>query len=509
MTISQTKLAQHYGPLTKQLESILTEAKALGASTGVQRIELICNQYEKLSSDTAYRWIDPGAFQQEIEDAQSHKIELWHIARNCISLMPLILTWFALFFAANGYQHDVLLYPNDVYQPFLRLWQDGFHHTTAFTFALAAMLDVTLLLLYLSFIVLTFFLERRAHIIASQFGRRLQVSIEDLMQAIATDGITPIASDADVDKVANAIQKVVEKAIRMNEQIVQTAQQSIEQVVQAAQQTTQQAMQSTQQSNQQAVQAAQQSIDQVLQAIQQSNQQAVQAMQQTTEQIVQAAQRSSEQLVQTAQQTITDTNDRVETLFNSQIMPMMTTFNSDMIQLHNELGNYQNRLNDLTVASKQISNASSLLVTNADRYITIGKEISDQIMALNTTQQQVLAQIGSIAGNISSAASDMSNATASMNVATTSMSTATKAVETVAEQMTTGIQMTVSTMTNQVGRATQSLGQVGTELQTTSYYLQKAAVILSSLQFSSRGGLIGWFFSRQYNRRKRAGVVNQ
>src|SRR5258708_38999734 len=100
---------------------------------------------------------------------------------------------------------------------------------------------------------------------------------------------------------------------------------------------------------------------------------------------------------------------------------------------------------------------------------------------------------------------------ANMSTTTISMTASTRAVETVATQLTGGMQMTINTMTNQVGRATQSLGQVGTELQTTTYHLQKAAVILSSLQFSGRGGLIGWFFSRRYNRRKAQGqgALNQ
>lgn len=550
MGISQSKLAQRHASLAKEIEQLSTDAQNLGVTEGVQRLALTCDQYDRLSPDMTYHLIDPGAFQREVEDTQAHKVEIWHIVRNCVSLFPLVLTWFALFFAASSYQDYLKNHPgND--GSFLIVWQDGFGGG-AFTFARAALLDVCLLLLYLAFIILTYRLDRRAYTISTNFARRLQVITEEIMKVVVTDGITPLASNADVDRVANAVTRVVDSSVEMSKQIVQSAQQSIEQLVQtaqqssqqsvqsaqqsieqlvqSAQQTNQQTMQATQQSNQQAIQAVQQtnqqaaqatqqSIEHLVQAVQQSNQQAVQAVQQsnqeairaiqqTTQQIMQTAQQSSQQIVQTAQQAITDSNNRVGELFKDQVMPMMTTFNSDMVRLHRELGNYQERLNDLTVASKQLAGASSMLVANADRYVTIGQEINHQIATLNTTQQQVLSQIGMIAGNISSAAKDMSDATASMSAATASMSSSTKAVENVAMQMTGGMQLTINTMTNSVGRATQSLGQVGTELQTTTYHLQKAAVILSSLQFGSRGGLIGWFFNRQYNRRKGAGALN-
>ena len=538
MTIAESKLATRHPAVMKEIEQLALEAQKLGASEGVQRLSLVCNQYDKLSPDATYRLIDPGAFQREVEEAQGRKVEIWHIIRNCISLFPLILTWFALFSATNSYQACATAPAGqrcDLTQPFLTLWEkDGFGGRT-FQFSVAALLDVMLLLLYLSFILLTYVLDRRAHTISTSFSEQLQTSTENLMRVVGNEGITPIASDADVDRVAGAVQQVVEKAVQMSEQIAQTAQQSIEQLVQAVQQSSQEAVTVTQQSNQQTLaaiqqsaqqsleaaqqtnqqtvlavqqaaqqmsQTAQQTIEQVTQAVQQSNQQSLQAIEQTTQQILAASQQSSEQIMQAARQAINESNSKIEALMSNQVTPLLTTFNSDMVKLHSELGNYQNRLNDLTTASKQLASASGTLVSNADRYVAVGQDISTQITALNATQQQVLAQIAAIAGNISSAASDMSAATSHMHATTSSMEASTKAVEAVASQLSTGMQVTINTMTSQVGRATQSLGQVGTELQTTTYHLQKAAVILSSLQFASRGGLIGWFFNRWSHRRK-------
>lgn len=520
LSISESKLSKVHAALAKEVEQLVQHALKLGAKEGVQRVTLICDQYHKLSPDTAYHLIDPGAFQREVEEAQSRKVEIWHIIRNCISLLPLILTWFALFSATSSYQ--ACIDPNTPVarrcdtsqsQSFLTLWQmDGFKDRTI-TFSTAALLDVMLLLLYLTFILITYWLDWRTHQISASFSENLQKSTEAIMKAVSDDGITALASDADVDRVANAVQHVVEKAVRVSEQIGQQAQESIAQLSQSIQQSSQHTLEATQLSNQQTVQAiqqsnqlasqaAQQTLGQMGQMVEQTNQQAIQMIQQTAQQMMQVAQQSSEQLFQTALAAIAESNSKTEALFNQQIMPMMTTFNSDMVRLHNELDNYQSRLNDLTIASKQLAGASTTLVGNADRYITIGKDISDQVTALQATQQQVHQQMAGVVGMIGSVASEMSAATAQMGATSASMIASTRAVEEVATQLTAGLQATLDTMTTQVNRATQSLGQVGTELQTTAYHLERAASILSSLQFGGRGGLIGWMFSRWSNRRR-------
>src|SRR5437763_7868127 len=215
-----------------------------------------------------------------------------------------------------------------------------------------------LLLLYLTFIILTYWLERRAYITSTRFAREMQSTTEGLMQVIATDGVTPITSEADVDRVAHAVSTVVDSAMEMSKQLLQEAKLSIEQAMQASHQSTLQAVQSAQESSQKIAQSAQQSTLQTVQSVQQS-----------VEQLLQASQQSSQQIVQSAQRAIVDSNHKMEDLFDHEIGPMMKTFNSDMVSLHRELGSYQGRLNDLTLASNQLSKASETLVANADRYI--------------------------------------------------------------------------------------------------------------------------------------------
>src|SRR3989442_8075497 len=149
LSLSQSKLHTDHPQVAGDVETRLVEARRLGASEGVQRVAFVCNQYDRLTPDDAYHWINPLAFQHEVEDIQSNKAEAWHIIRNCISLLPLVFTWFALFMAASSYHDCLNANQCEITTPFLELWQkDGFAGRT-FTFASAALLDVLLLLSYL------------------------------------------------------------------------------------------------------------------------------------------------------------------------------------------------------------------------------------------------------------------------------------------------------------------------------------------------------------------------
>ena len=101
--------------------------------------------------------------------------------RNIFALAPLITRELALFRAVTGYQQNLQLHPSDATIPFLQMWQDGFHHTTWFTFSLAAGLDVLLLITYLIIILLAQWLERNAHKTAVRFIESLSIELDKLV----------------------------------------------------------------------------------------------------------------------------------------------------------------------------------------------------------------------------------------------------------------------------------------------------------------------------------------
>lgn len=445
----QSKLAQGQGreDFVNRMNTILKDGCELGANEGMQRLELICEQHDQLSPNTAYLWIDPNSIQREIEEAQTStfKMEFVHFWRNIFSLAPLIATWTALFIAVNSYQQDLSSYPEDRTIPFLQLWQGGFHGITWLTFTVAAGTDVVLLVLFLLCILLTQNMERRAHLKAVTYVQKLQHEVYELMKYIAEDGFKHTGDQSDIDKVVDGVKKVVDSAtVLVKQTVADTTTTLIQVVAQSAD------------ANKKVIEDSANANKKVLEGVEKAFQAAVVDAQQKMQQAVDASQHA-----------IITSNTKVEKMFTDDVAPLMKSFRTDMGKFQEELGKYQTRLNDLTSASQQLAGASQKLsvaseelTKNAERYTTIGNNIDAQIASLNMTQRDVVSQIGSVASNISTAAGQMSSVTGSMKNATTN-------VEVVAKQLNIEMQTTLQKMTTNVDSFTQSMNRGGTDLQAT------------------------------------------
>lgn len=81
--------------------------------------------------------------------------------RNVMVLLPILLTWFALFEASRNYRHYIEANPDAVGKPFLLLWEQGFGGTASILsprFSSVALLDAFIILVI---IVLTFYSHGR------------------------------------------------------------------------------------------------------------------------------------------------------------------------------------------------------------------------------------------------------------------------------------------------------------------------------------------------------------
>ena len=81
--------------------------------------------------------------------------------RNVMILVPIMLTWFALAQAVSDYSNYVERYPEQIGQPFLLLWQQGFGGEASWhspSFSSVAILDAMVILLI---VVITFFAHGR------------------------------------------------------------------------------------------------------------------------------------------------------------------------------------------------------------------------------------------------------------------------------------------------------------------------------------------------------------
>ena len=210
--------------LIGQVKGFLDRSDVKGTK-GAQRIGIICENFRSLTFEQAYRLIDPDEFQDEFEETRSYKplIRSLNYVRIFLSLAPLILTWFALFSAATGYQNDLTKYPNDRTEAFLQLWQDGFHHTTNFTFSITAISDVILLLLFLASSIAILMLEYRARQASMRFAEDLREVTEGLLRAVNTEGISPVTSQADIDKIVKAVRVALGDVFTTTEDVIKKA----------------------------------------------------------------------------------------------------------------------------------------------------------------------------------------------------------------------------------------------------------------------------------------------
>jgi hypothetical protein len=359
---------QNSSKLITEVERLSKIARELSATKGAQRLYFIGKYYRKFSIEEAYHLLDPEALQREVEETQGDNplLQLLYFLRIGFSLAPLILTWVALFYATTEYQQYLQRYPNAVYTPFLELWQSGFGGNTRFTFAATALLDALLLIIFLLVSLAILSLENRASKKSRNFANELETVTEELMNAVAKEGLAPITSDKDFDKIAAAISFGLNKNIEASEQIVNSAQI--------------------------AVGISTQIMDQASQRIN----------------------GMMDSIIKMMEDVIKESNRQLENLFNNEIKTMIDRFRDDLSTLHNDLGQlgidmenlrtyvqkHDERLKEFTDVSSLLAGASSNLVTNTNKMaastndaLSINEYIRNQISNLNTTQQQLLMDI--------------------------------------------------------------------------------------------------------------------
>ncbi|MGB8344193.1 MAG: methyl-accepting chemotaxis protein [Ktedonobacteraceae bacterium] len=503
MDVGQTKLAKVQGntALVSEAQNLVAEAERLKAREGARRLVFVCDNYDHLTPETAYRWLDPLAFQHEVEDARAQRVWLLHLIRNCVSILPLTLTWYALYLALTAYQNDT--YAGDAGRSFLQLWQEGFHGGTWLPFSLAAIIDVGLLLLYLVLIGITSWTDGRAYTRSTEFAHQLQTTTEAMMQTVASSYAITDDQDA-IHNVAAAVQQVVNEAMKANQQLIT-----------------------------QVMNDNKQSLEGAIQLVQKLGQQ----FQDELTQIAQDVKTAITQVANESRDAVRESNSRSDTFFK-RVSGSVNTFETSVKNLEDVLKDYQAKLDDIQLAISSMTAASSGLVANVSKYTQIGQDISENIIKLNKTMNSVLQQIGFVSKGITDAAGEMSKSALNMEDAA-------KQVEKVATQLDSGIQATLKTMYGEVSRSTaamsdgvkqsvtvmntnvsqaattmsrdvtnaaQSLRDVAPALDQATTALQNTADQLGTLPFfgmngntprggSGGGGLLGGLF-RQRNRRK-------
>lgn len=209
------------------LRSLLEDAQKKGAVDSIHRLALLGRLFNKVTVEEAYQLINPDDVLQEVGEATIRKsrIGILQVLRNIFSLAPLMLTWVGLFLASSAYQQYGVLHPKDLTEPFLLLWQNSFHglrpfgFLPVFSFAEVALVDFVCLLSLLICILLIQHVESRAQKIADTFASKLETTTDLLIQVVSTAGAGSLLQDADVDRIAEAVNRAVVRAMAQSDKV--------------------------------------------------------------------------------------------------------------------------------------------------------------------------------------------------------------------------------------------------------------------------------------------------
>lgn len=187
-----------------------------GAKNGARRLNEVLLRFDYYTVEGAAQYIRKDEIIDEME-GQPHKLlSTLRLLRNVLSVTPIVLTWFALFGAATAYESDLATAPNDIYQPFLLLWQEGFHGKLQWPFLIfssAAVADFWLLLGLVILVILIPISERwhlnRLHASLTDFD----VVIDDLLAEIGQSGVDAHLADSDVAKLSTIIKDAIEQTL--------------------------------------------------------------------------------------------------------------------------------------------------------------------------------------------------------------------------------------------------------------------------------------------------------
>ncbi len=122
------------------------------------------------SSVDVLRAIDPEGTANAVREhvLATKKYSGIELLRNVLALVPVVLTWFGLWYASIGYSYAIAADPELIEQPFLLLWQEGFRGHVPFPYSLGNIFTfshvaITDALVLLAVVGLTFRSHKQHH----------------------------------------------------------------------------------------------------------------------------------------------------------------------------------------------------------------------------------------------------------------------------------------------------------------------------------------------------------
>jgi hypothetical protein len=190
-----------------------------GAQNGARRLEVVAQQLQHFTVEGATQYIRKEEILQELEGQNDWKTNVLYSLRAILCIAPIAFTWWALHLAGDAYARDLQdtsHYPNDLYQPFLQLWQENFHgnHGFVLSFSLTTFLDALLLALLalLIIVVMPWWEQRRKEALRASLGN-FDALVDDLLAAIGQSEANANPISTEINKVPAAIQATLQKVL--------------------------------------------------------------------------------------------------------------------------------------------------------------------------------------------------------------------------------------------------------------------------------------------------------
>jgi uncharacterized phage infection (PIP) family protein YhgE len=198
--------------LVSRVKDQIKMLKDHGAKNGARRLEEVVQHFQYYTVEGAAQYIRKDEIIDELE-SQPHKVlSLMRAGRNVLGIGPIIITWIALFVAATSYASDLVATPGDVYQPFLLLWQEGFHGRSL-PFSDAALGDFLFLFLLILLIIAVPIVEwghlKRLHTLLEPFTE----VINDLLAELGKSGADAHLADSDIAKLSTIIETSIQNTL--------------------------------------------------------------------------------------------------------------------------------------------------------------------------------------------------------------------------------------------------------------------------------------------------------
>jgi hypothetical protein len=207
--------------LANDVRNLIDNLEKRKAQDGAKRLAVVAQKFDDFTVEGAYQYIKKDEIILELEERGVWWLSALYFVRDLLSIAPIAFTWLALHLAASAYQQDLAdpRYKQDLYQPFLFLWQESFHsnHGTVIQFSWAAFWDATLLALLIVIFVGVVPLAKWFHrkIIYQSLGKDgFDGVIDNLLVMIGKYGANTFLSDSDTKKIASVV------AVTMNDFLI-------------------------------------------------------------------------------------------------------------------------------------------------------------------------------------------------------------------------------------------------------------------------------------------------